>query len=350
MLKMSIKTESAATKSSESKAGTFPLRIAFADALPTTYTPTPELVQGLLATHGSSVVYGSSNSGKTFFAIDIGAAIARGAQWMGRQTEPGLVVYVATESPVSVRNRVQAYQQHHGVRLSNFVIVETPVNLFKDSKDTEALIKTIKMIEYERKEKVRLIIGDTLARLSAGANENSGQDMGLVIEQIDRIHLECAAHFMLIHHSGKNAEAGMRGWSGVFGAVDTVIEITDHRSEGRCAEVTKVRDLGAKGQRIGFRLDVVTMGTTQWGTPATTCVVASAPAPERKKKLSALDGAILEFLMDQDGATKGEIVKHFAGRHEKGPIYRAIKELISDGVLHDDAGKIMAHTASDRAA
>lgn len=60
-------------------------------------------------------------------------------------------------------------------------------------------------------QKVRLIVGDTLARLSAGANENLGQDMGLMIRRFGQFRTECKAHFMLIHHSGKSAAAGARG-------------------------------------------------------------------------------------------------------------------------------------------
>lgn len=223
-----------------------PLQITFADELPSTFTPPDELVQGVVAAGGGSIVYGDSNSGKTFFCIDMAAAVARGSEWMGRHTEQGLVVYLAAESPSSVASRLQAYQTHHGVRVPNFAIVQNAVNLFKDDADTKAIIKAVRMIEEQRKQKVRLIVGDTLARLSAGANENAGQDMGLVIERFDRIRNECNAHFMLIHHSGKNVAAGARGWSGVRAAVDTEIEVTDQAS-GRCAEITKDRDLGVKG-------------------------------------------------------------------------------------------------------
>ena len=73
----------------------------------------------------------------------------------------------------------------------------------------------MRQIEHQRGTKAWLIVGDTLARLSAGANENAGQDMGLVVRRFDRIRTECKAHFCLIHHSGKAAAAGARGWSGI---------------------------------------------------------------------------------------------------------------------------------------
>ncbi|WP_287875958.1 AAA family ATPase, partial [Acidovorax sp.] len=97
-----------------------PLSVAFADELPDAFTPPDELVEGVLTAGDGSVLYGDSNSGKTFFVIDMAAAVARGARWMGRNTEPGLVLYLAAESPASVRGRLQAYQRHHGVRVPNF--------------------------------------------------------------------------------------------------------------------------------------------------------------------------------------------------------------------------------------
>lgn len=260
-----------------------PLSVVFADDLPEAFTPPDELVEGVLTVGGGSVLYGDSNSGKTFFVIDMAAAVARGVPWMGRNTEPGLVVYLAAESPASVRGRLQAYQKHHGVRVPNFAIVQSPIDLFDGEADTDAVIALVRQVELERGQKARLIVGDTLARLSAGANENAGQDMGLVVRRFDRIRNDSEAHFMLIHHSGKAAANGARGWSGIRAAVDTEIEVTDSPAV-RCAEITKQRDLGTKGQRIGFTLEVLTLGTTKWGAPATSCVVVPADHSDKQEK------------------------------------------------------------------
>ena len=323
----------------------YPLSVAFADELPDTYTPPDELVQGVLTAGDGSVLYGDSNSGKTFFVIDMAAAVARGVEWMGRKTEPGLVVYLAAESPASVRGRLQAYQKHHGVKVPNFAIVQSPIDLFDGDADTNKVIKLVRMLEVKCGQPVRLIIGDTLARLSAGANENAGQDMGLVVRRFDRIRSECKAHFLLIHHSGKAAANGARGWSGIRAAVDTEIEVTDSPT-GRCAEITKQRDLSTKGERIGFRLDPVTLGTTKWGSAATSCVVVAADAPAKQttgKRMSECDGAVLEFLVAHKiGIKKRDVVTHFQGRYEKGPIYRAMKSLVTAAAIHEAAGMVCA--------
>lgn len=316
------------------------LSVAFADELPNTFTPPDELVQGILTAEGGSVLYGDSNSGKTFFVIDMAAALARGVDWMGRRTEPGMVVYLAAESPASVRSRLQAYQWHHRVKVPNFAIVQSPIDLFDGDADTDEVIALVRRLEGQRSQRARLIVGDTLARLSAGANENAGQDMGLVVRRFDRIRNECKAHFLLVHHSGKAAAAGARGWSGIRAAVDTEIEVTDSPT-GRCAEITKQRDLSTKGERIGFKLDTVHLGLTKWGAPATNCVVVAADAPDKPagKRISEVGGAVLEMLRTKgSGIKKREVVKHFEGRYDKSAVYRELKRLVGAGQVHECVG------------
>jgi hypothetical protein len=321
-----------------------PLSVAFADELPEAFTPPDELVEGVLTAGDGSVWYGDSNTGKTFVLVDLAASVARGVPWMGKRTEPGLVVYLAAESPASVRSRLQAYQKHYGVRVPNFAIVQSPIDLFDGEADTDKVIEVVRQLEHQRGMKARLIIGDTLARLSAGANENAGQDMGLVVRRFDRIRSECKTHFALIHHSGKSAAAGARGWSGVRAAVDTEIELTDTPA-GQCIEIMKQRDLSTKGERIGFKLEPVTLGLSKWGEPATSCVVAAADAPVKQvaKRMGECDGAVLEFLVAHKvGIKKVNVVTHFKGRYASGPIYRSMKQLVTAGAIHEAAGMVCA--------
>ena len=320
----------------------YPMSVAFADELPDQYEPPDELVEGVLTSGDGSVLYGDSNSGKTFLALDLSCAVARGVPWMDRRTEQGMVLYLAVESPGSVRARLQAYQKHHDCKVPNFCIAQSPLDLFDGDADTNRVISLVRQIEHQRGQKVRLIVGDTLARLSAGANENAGQDMSLVVRRFDRIRTECKAHFLLVHHSGKNAANGARGWSGVRGAVDTELEVTDAPS-GRCCEITKQRDLSTKGQRIGFRLDPVKLGHTKWGADATSCVVSSADAPvkQQSKRMGEVEGAVVEFLAAHKiGIKKSELAKHFDGRYDRSNVYRAVRTLVTAQAVHEAAGMV----------
>lgn len=333
----------------DQSADALPLGIVFADELGEDYSPPDELVEGVFTAGAGSVIYGDSNSGKTFFAIDMACAIARGAKWMGRNTEQGLVVYVAAESPASVRARLQAYQSEHGCKVPNFAIVQHPVNLYDTDADTESLIFAIKELERRTGTKAALIVGDTLARLSAGSNENSGEDVGIVVKHFDHIRAQTGAHFTLIHHSGKDAAKGARGHSSLRAAVDCEIEVTDTPT-GRCAEITKQRDLATKGERIGFTLKPVTLGLTKWGKPATSCIVEPNEAPakvSKGKRFGEVEGAIVECLAQHKvGMRKADVVKHFEGRYERANVYRAIRSLVSVQAIHEAAGMVCVANAA----
>ena len=137
---------------------------------------------------------------------------------------------------------------------------------------------------------------------------------------------------------------GARGWSGIRAAVDTEIEVTDSPT-GRCAEITKQRDLSTKGERIGFRLDAVTLGTTKWGAAATSCVVVPADAPDKPqgKRVSEVGGAVLEYLRTQPaGKKKREVVEHFQPLYDKSAVYRELKKLVTAGQVLECIGIVTA--------
>jgi len=285
-------------------AATERLNVVFADNLGSDFIAPDELVEGVITVGASSVVYGDSNSGKTFFVLDMGCAIARGVEWMGRKTEPGLVIYLATEAPASIKTRLQAYQKYHDCTVPNFAIVQTPVNFHRDMQDAKDIVTMIEDVEKALGQKARLIVGDTLARISSGANENSGDDMGPIMERFDYLARKTGAHVLIIHHNGKDAAKGARGWSGIRAHIDTEIELVDDKGV-RSATITKQRELGGKGDVIGFKLDIVDMGLTKWGKTATSCVVvedtdATVKSDEKESKSTAearnsFSGALLKY-------------------------------------------------------
>lgn len=312
-----------------------------------------EIVEGAIGRNAIAVVYGDSNTAKTFLSVDMGCSVERGVEWLGRRTIRGAVVYLATESPASVEMRLRAYQRHHGVRVPGFVIVRSPINLYESAADVKAVVELVRSVEAEVGEKVVLIIADTLARISAGANENSGEDMGKVMANADAIRRETGATFLWIHHSGKDQAKGMRGWSGIRAAIDTEIEVTADEATGvRTAEFTKQRDLPGKGDRIGFKLEPVHLGENQWGTPRGSCVVVSSePAPKRQqgRRTSEVAGAITELLDTRGtGMKKGEIVQHLTARYDKSAVYRELKKLLEADRLHEVAGVYALRSAQKK--
>lgn len=306
-----------------------------------------ELVEGVIGRAAMAVLYGDSNSGKTFLAIDLACRLSLAQTWLGKRTVGGIVLYLATEAVESVRMRLRAWQRYFGQRLPHVVIVRSPVNLYDGQADTTAVLALVENIERQLGSRVVLIVGDTLARISAGANENSGEDMGVVLKHADRIRQATGATFLWVHHTGKDAAKGMRGWSGMRAAIDTEIEVTGDEATGlRTAEITKQRDLPGKGDRLGFQLVPVPLGFNRWGSERTSCVVRSADAPDkpaaRGKRPSEIAGAITEYLTQRgSGCIRGALVKHFEGRYARQSVYKEIGKLVEIGVLIE-SGSLVA--------
>jgi hypothetical protein len=149
--------------------------------------------------------------------------------------------------------------------------VQVPLNFHESDGDAFNVIEVVKEVQERTGRPVRLIIADTLARMSSGANENAGQDMGAVMTRFDLVKDATGAAILIIHHSGKDTARGARGWSGIQAHVDTEIEVTE-TEESRCAEITKQRELSSKGDSIFFTLEIVEMGQSKFGEVATTCV------------------------------------------------------------------------------
>jgi hypothetical protein len=69
-----------------------------------------------------------------------------------------------------------------------------------------------------------MVFVDTQARMTAGANENSSQDMGSFNWNIDRIRELVAGEVVTLHHLNRDGE--YRGSSVVPGALDTWLKVT----------------------------------------------------------------------------------------------------------------------------
>jgi hypothetical protein len=245
------------------------------------------LVKNLLIAGSLFVVYGESNSGKTFLLLDIALAVARGSTWRGRLTKKGLVVYIAGESASSIRNRIVAYRSANSDVSGGLTFAVVPVAV--DFLDTEAitlLIETIRAAESECGEKVALVCVDTFARAMARGDENSTQDVGTVVAAADRIRMETGACVGFVHHAGKDPTKGARGSSALRAAVDTEI-LVESTANPRTITVTKQRDLET-GERMGFELKSVQIGTDpEDGSPINSCVVAhteTAPLEPKQPK------------------------------------------------------------------
>lgn len=226
------------------------------------------------------VLYGESGAGKSFMALDLMGAIARGAEWRGHKTTEGLRCgYIAAEGAAGFRNRLHAYAQHHEITLPDLPIaVLTGAPSFLEKKDISALAEA--MVAYGQ---IDVLVVDTLAQVTPGANENSSEDMGRAIKHCKLLHEATGATIILIHHSGKDAARGARGWSGLKGALDCELEVA-RCDDDRVLTISKIKDGPGEGQQYGFKLLDVPLGMDDDGDVYGSCVVEYSEVAVTNKK------------------------------------------------------------------
>ncbi|WP_051357799.1 AAA family ATPase [Leisingera caerulea] len=225
------------------------------------------LIKGWLGRAEFSMLYGPSNAGKTFVALNIANHVARNLEWNGQRVRGGPVVYFAAEGGRSLGNRLVALP---GGASANLHLVPEPIDLYSDELDVHAIVQLAKDILGDG-ENPALIVIDTLARSIGGADENTGTDVGLLINRVDYIRRATGANVMLVHHTGKDIERGARGHSSLRAAVDT--EIFCGKKDGqRYIEATKQRNVET-GAQLPFQLEPHFLGLDTDGDKKTTCYV-----------------------------------------------------------------------------
>jgi hypothetical protein len=143
---------------------------------------------------------------------------------------------------------------------------------------------------------------DTFAQVTPGANENAGEDMGMALRNARVIRDATGAMVILVHHSGKDASRGARGWSGIKGAAD--VEFETMRVEGtdtRLLRVSKQKG-GLDNLEWGFTLETVMLGEDSDGDPITSLVVVPSEVPKPvaedkgKSRYGKWENAVLDAL------------------------------------------------------
>ncbi len=273
-------------------------------------TALPWVIKGVLPKAGLAVVYGASGSGKSFAVLDMSLAVAQGIDWRGKRVKQGRVAYIAAEGADGFRKRLAAYALAKGVDLAG--VPMTVLNAAPNLLEKQDAVDVVKGIRASGG--ADLIIVDTFAQTTPGANENAGEDVGKALGHCKRVHEATGAMVVLIHHSGKDASKGARGWSGLRAACDAELEVV-REPTGRYLRLSKSKD-GEDGLEWGFDLEVVQLGVDEDLDPITSCVVIEAALPVKggvaSRKMGPVEAVIIEVV--------NEIAKSQTEGIEVGPV------------------------------
>ena len=203
--------------------------------------------------HGSlNMIFGESGAGKSFCALSIAAAVATGLDWFGHNVQAGPVVYVAGEGKTGIIQRLATWGLENGVDLSGTPLMVTNHAIsFNESSEVDQLLGDIENMPV----RPSLIVIDTLARASAGMDENCSRDMGQFVLTCDHIMRNYGCAIIIVHHTGHRDLNRARGSSALRAAIDVEIQVKfDRRKKIISFSCTKVRD-GDEFSQLNFHLE-----------------------------------------------------------------------------------------------
>lgn len=256
-------------------------------------------VKGLWPAVGVVFVGGPSMSGKSFWTLDALARVCRGEPVLGHKSKAAGVLYIASEGASGVRNRITGLRSRIGKLNGGFRFIGQAPDL-TDPEDVAALRDAINDVKAEQ-EAAGLPLGivaiDTLSASIPGADENSAKDMSPVLQALQSMATDLGLLVVVIAHTGKDEQRGLRGWSGLLANADGLIMLESPEGTTRVGNVVKVKD-GEAGARFAFSLERLVIGHDEDGDEISTCVINDEDAPAKPKagRKATVAGANAEIL------------------------------------------------------
>ena len=262
-------------------------------------------VEGLLPTGSLSILIAKPKVGKSSLIRELVRDVALGETFLGREVDPGLVIYLAFEERIhSVR---EAFE-------SMAVPQDAQILLTVDKSDCPDVETLVKLIE---KHKPSLVIIDTLIRFCKVQDLNDYVGVTRAMEPLAELARSSGCSILVSHH-GKKGETENNGDSALgstalFGMVDTLIRI---RVDGQNRRIISTE------QRYGDSLE------------------SSMLSMDRSTKRVHIEGSLHQ---DRMKSIRADILDLFNGAPISLPVIRGVikdnkvpqllNEMVAEGVL-----------------
>jgi hypothetical protein len=283
--------------------------------------PAPEpLIERVLPRHAYGILRGRDHSFKSFVAIDWALCLATGKSWQGHGVTPVRVLYIAGEGAHGLARRIEAweYAWGHNVDPAAFIIRATALNLHQPGPAFDDLLRRVEAGGFG------LVVIDTLRRVSGAADGNSSE-MGLVVDNLDRIKQATDDGTVLaVAHTDKG-DHDTRGYSGIEDDADFVWA-AKRDDNYLTLDLTKFKD-GPDGRTIHLEATTTLRSLTLTG-------LAGAPTVNTTESQLKILDAIRDLF--PDGATGPTLMS--ATGLTRPTFYRALRDLVDAGqVLNTDS-------------
>lgn len=287
------------------------------DALP----PPEPLIEGMLYLDSLAWLHGKPGHGKSFVALDWAAHVAHGMAWQGRATTEGAVLYLVAEGTSGVALRKQAWEATNGHRMG-VTFLPMAVQMMSHT-DTAAFAQVAAEL------KPAMVVIDTQARVTVGADENSSQDMGRFVAAADELRRATGACVLLVHHEARSGDT-LRGSTAMEGAATSVIRATKDGSLIRL-DNPKQKDAPPCDP---IMLKLTPVDITHGGEQVQSAVVKSHGDRGTSDEMTASESQLLQTMWDSFGTTGASAtnLRDVSGL-PKSSFYRSINRLVKLGYL-----------------
>ncbi|MET9782656.1 AAA family ATPase [Nocardiopsis alba] len=274
--------------------------------------PDPEpLIDNVLYLDSLAWMQGKPGSGKSFLAIDWAGRVGLGLPWRDNEVTRGTVLYLIAEGVSGVRQRVRAWERRAQSRMDDVRFLPVAVQLMNHG-EKEAFVALVAEIRPV------LVVIDTQARVTVGADENSSQDMGRLVAAADDIRRASGACVLLVHHEGRSGD-NMRGSTAMEGAATTIVRVLKDGPHVR---------LECKKQKDAAPFSPVLLKLESDGDSAV--FVSGSDAGHITPSEEAILSTMRE-LFGSNGASASALMK--ASEVAESSFYRALKALVNKGLV-----------------
>lgn len=213
--------------------------------------PEPEwLIEGVIQTRSAALMFGKSNSFKSFMAIDLGLSVDTGRDWHGNAVTAGGVLFVATEGANGVgRLRIPTWYQHHAIPEEDRGAFLYPQEICLDTADdVTALIAAMNI-----RGNFALVVIDIFGGSMKGS-EIEDKTARAWVHGIQRILRETGASVLVVAHTGWQDDTRARMHTHFWGSFDSRLRMEgDKESLTGTLTVERHKDADSTGS-WGFRM------------------------------------------------------------------------------------------------
>lgn len=183
--------------------------------------PPKYVIDGLIEEESLVMIYAPAAQGKSFIALAGMLAIVTGNDFMGHSVTQGSCICILGEGHGGIRRRIHAWEEYHNRRLNpeEALLLNIGSPNFVDDSSFRELYQAV---EQARRDygNLKVLVVDTLARATPGADENNQRDMGVFIARMAKLRDDFGISVWAVHHTGHGDQSRARGSSALRAGMD----------------------------------------------------------------------------------------------------------------------------------